>query len=83
MSRILFSLFVSGIKWTIELKISCIYSSFPQRTFSKKQAKSATLMRLVYALDHYAAVVLRVIGHPQMRLKSNPVPDTNELNTFN
>lgn len=83
MSRILFSLFVSGIKWTIELKISCIYSSFPQRTFSKKQAKSATLMRLVYALDHYAAVVLRVIGHPQMRLKSYPVPDTNELNTFN
>ena len=39
MSRILFSLFVSGIKWTIELKISCIYSSFPQRTFSKKASK--------------------------------------------
>ena len=39
MSRILFSLFVSGIKWAIELKISCLYSAFPQRTFSKKQAK--------------------------------------------
>lgn len=83
MSRILFSLFVSGIKWAIELKISCLYSSFPQRTFSKKQAKSATLMRLVYALHHYAAVILRVLRHPQMRLKPYPEPDTNELNTFN
>ena len=40
-------------------------------------------MRLVYALNHYAAVILRVLGYPQMRLKPYPEPDTNELNTFN
>ena len=40
-------------------------------------------MRLVYALDHYAAVILRVLGHPKMRLKPYPEPDANELNTFN